>query len=212
MDYYSRKEVSNSDLSALKKYLAGYEGPDPTDAFRFGNLIDHMITEKDKVNYYTLMCNGEQCTQDEFDKATEMKKAFMRDPLCVQMLNLSDTQKTMIVQNKQFEWGDVKYHLDVRCKWDLFMDSLGWGGDIKSTAATTQKGFEDAIRYFDYDRSRAWYMDIAGSNQDIVIGISKVNYKIFKITIKRGDDLFNAGLEKYKDLAFKYWVLFGEVK
>ena len=209
--YYSRKEVSNSDLTELKKLMGGYDETDPTAAFRFGNLIDHMITELDKVNYYSLMCNGEQCTREEFETSIEMKKRFMRDQLCSSMLKLSDTQKTMIVNNREFNWGNFKFKLDIRCKWDLYMSSLGWGGDIKSTVATTQKQFEDAIRYFDYDRSRAWYMDIAGSNQDIVIGISKVNFKIFKVPIKRGDALYNSGLEKYNDLAFKWWTLFGEV-
>ena len=51
-------------------------------------------------------------------------------------------------------------------------------------------------------------MDIAGSNQDILIGISKVNNKVFKLPIKRGDDFYNSGKEKYLELAFKWWYLF----
>jgi hypothetical protein len=91
------------------------------------------------------------------------------------------------------------------------MPTFNWGGDIKSTAATTQKQFEEACRYFDYDRSRFWYMNIANSNQDILIGISKVNFKIFKLPIRKGDDFYNEGKKKALELAFKYWQLFGKI-
>jgi hypothetical protein len=38
-------------------------------------------------------------------------------------------------------------------------------------------------------------MDIAGSDQDVLIGVSKVNYKVFKVPIRRGDELFNSGFK-----------------
>ncbi len=92
------------------------------------------------------------------------------------------------------------------------METYGWGGDIKSTTATTQKQFEDAVRYFDYDRQRFFYMNMAGSNQDILIGISKVNFKVFKVPIQRGSELWNSGRDKTMELAFKYWMMFGDLK
>ena len=54
---------------------------------------------------------------------------------------------------------------------------MGWGGDIKSTSATTQEQFESAVRQFDYDRQRFFYMNIAGSEKDVLIGISKEHQK-----------------------------------
>ena len=79
-------------------------------------------------------------------------------------------------------------------------DSIG-AATSNPTAATTQKQFEEACRHFDYDRSRWWYMEIAQSDQDILIGISKVNFKIFKpLPIRRGDDFFNQGKDKGLDL------------
>ncbi len=66
-------------------------------------------------------------------------------------------------------------------------------GDIKSTAAETQRQFEEAVRYFDYDRQRARYMDIAGSDRDVLIGISKKNFKVFKVPIARNSNLYNTG-------------------
>ncbi len=78
MDYYARPEVSNSDLSALKKQLYGGIDYDPTEAYKFGSLIDCMITEPEKVNYYNLTCDGEFYTEDQFKQAMDMKKSILK--------------------------------------------------------------------------------------------------------------------------------------
>ena len=83
------------------------------------------------------------------------------------------------------------------------------GGDIKSTTATTQEQFEAAITHFDYHRQRAFYMTLSGHPRDVVIGISKKNFKVFKVFIKRGDPLFEKGMEEFRMLAYKYFTLFG---
>lgn len=212
--YYFRKEVSNSDLSWLKKYWEPAQYViDLEKAFKFGTLIDCMLTEPHKVNYFKLTVAGEQYTQEDFDQAGEMKKAFYRDPFCSSFIKQCITQKTTIVPqfNIQLD-GGFQFTLAARCRWDLYGRSIDLGGDIKSTACETQKQFEEAIRTLDYDRSRAWYMDLAGRNNDILIGISKKNFKIFKVQIKRGDSLYKAGYDKYRELAFRYWYLFGDQK
>ena len=68
--YYDRSEISNSDLSELKRQLYGGMEIDPVHA-KFGNLIDHMITEPEKVDYFKLTCAGEQLTEGDFKKALE---------------------------------------------------------------------------------------------------------------------------------------------
>lgn len=201
--YYSRKEVSNSDLSSLKQKLFPRDTPDPTQAYRFGNLIDAMITEQSKVNYFKRTCDGYQFNKEDFELAEAMKLAFYKDDLCTMIADKSDTQKIM-VENRTFNFKGFQFSLPVRCKWDLWRQDLKWGGDIKSTTATTQAQFEAAIHHFDYDRQRAWYMDIANSEKDVLIGISKVNLKIFKVWIKRNSELYLSGLDKYNYLAFMY--------
>jgi hypothetical protein len=207
--YFGRNEVSNSDLSWLKDYWSDNKMDEVSKekAYKFGTLIDAVITEPFKVDYFKFQVDGVQYSEEDFEKAIQMKKAFMKDPLAQNLLKQSDTQKVMIT-NRTFTYDEVEFSLDTRCKWDLWMDGLGWGGDLKSTTATTQKQFEEAVRYFDYDRQRAWYMDIAGSNQDVLIGVSKENFKVFKVPIRRGDELYNSGLNKYNQLAFKWWALF----
>lgn len=205
--YFSRHEVSNSDLSALKEYLCPREDKfDTTEAYKFGTLIDMMITEPGKVDYFNLTCDGEQYLPEQFEQAKEMKKAFMADPMCNQILNQSEFQKVMATELLINHLG-FPFTLHARCKWDLWMPMLGWGGDIKSTTATTQKQCEDAARFFDYPRSRAWYMDIAGNEKDILLFISKTNFKIFKIPIRRGDDFYMEGKKQYQGLAFKFWSM-----
>ncbi len=209
--YFNRAEVSNSDLSALQEYWQPKEVTwDKEKAYRFGTLVDAVITEPERVDYIKLMVDDVQYTKDEFELATEMKRSYMKDPLCKKMLDDSDCQAVMAVM-RDFQYGHIDYAMNVRCKWDLWMPQFGWGGDIKSTTATTQKQFVEACRYFDYDRQRAWYMNIAGSDRDVLIGISKVNKKVFKLPIVRGDEFHISGVQKYEELAFKYWYLFEDL-
>ena len=202
--YYSRKEVSNSDLSALKNQLHPHDMPDPTQAYRFGNLIDAMITEQERVNYFKRSCDENIFSKEEWSIAEEMKRAFYADETCRLIAEGSETQKVMSTLRTDINYKGIQFDLPVRCKWDLWQQKWGWGGDIKSTTATTQEQFEAAIRYFDYDRQRAWYMDIAKSNKDLLIGISKKNFKIFKVYITRDSELYKTGLQKYSYLAFMY--------
>jgi len=212
--YYSRSEVSNSDLSWLKKYwLPENVKIDLERAYANGSLIDAMITEPWRVDYFKrrLQYDDYQFSEEEFAAAAEMKKAFNRDPFCQQLAKQCSFQHVSVRPNFPIQYQGFDFTLPARCKWDLFCPAIDLGGDIKSTTATTQKQAEEAVRYFDYDRSRAWYMDLEGRSNDILIFISKINFKIFKVPVKRNSELFKQGKQKYQELAFKYWYLFGEV-
>ena len=61
--YYNRTEVSNSDLTELKNLLhPRQQFGDKEAAFRFGNLVDAIITEPERVDYYHFKVNDEQYT------------------------------------------------------------------------------------------------------------------------------------------------------
>ncbi len=183
-------------------------------AYAFGSLIDAMITEPERVDHFNLrlLDNPYQFTREDFERSAEMKKAFNRDPFCQQMVKQCSFQHVSVKRDFAINYEGFDFSLPVRCKWDLFCKDIDLGGDIKSTTATTQKQCEEAVRHFDYDRSRAWYMDIEGRSNDILIFISKVNFKIFKVPIKRGSELYNQGRAKYEDLAFRWHYLFGDFK
>ena len=179
-EYYNRPEVSNSDLTELKNLLhPRMQFGDKEAAFRFGTLVDAIITEPARVNYYQFTVDDVQYTEEEFCHARQ----------------------------QAFEYGGFPFHLDTRCKWDWFLSDFNFGGDLKTTFASSQKQFEEAVDFFDWDRSRAWYMDIAHSNRDFIYAISKKNGCVFKKFINRYDEIYRRGREKYEELAFHYWCL-----
>lgn len=211
--YFSRTEVSNSDLTELKNYLyPRIQYGDKEKAFKFGTLVDALITENDRVRYDKLMVDDIVYSKEEFELGIAMRDALRRearrDPFLAQVLLKSDTQRFMVNKNQTFQYGNFEYTLDTRCKWDWWLPDFGFGGDLKTTFAESQKQFDEAIDFFDWDRSRAWYMDIAGSRQDFIYAISKKNLKIFKHFITgREHPSYKRGKEKYEELAFKWWQL-----
>jgi len=212
--YYDRHEVSNSSLSWLKLMLFPREMPDPTQVYLFGNLVDAVITENGRVDYFRKTIDGNVVPNEWFERAEQMKRSFMADEMCRQLIHGAATQAVMVTE-RNFDFKGIEFSLPVRCKWDFFKDNLGFGGDIKSTAATTQAQFEAAIRYFDYDRQRAWYMDIARqlgykADKDVLIGISKTNFKVFKVFVNRQSPLYESGVDKYNFLAFRWWMLMSD--
>jgi hypothetical protein len=217
MNYFNRPEVSNSDLSALKKYwLPSYQVIDIESAYRNGTLIDALITEPERVDLFKRTIQDEYCDYTysikEIETAEEMKRSFMRDEFCRLMVQRCEMQKVSVDPKFLIEYEGHKFRLPVRGKWDLFGGaSFPIDGDIKSTAATTQKQFEEAIRYFDYQRQGAFYMNIEGRSKFMIIGISKINFKVFKVPIIRGEELFSEGVSSYSEIAFKYWYLFGDL-
>lgn len=210
--YYQRSEVSNSDLTELKNLLyPRTQYGDKEKAFKFGSLVDAMLTEPERVRYDKHMVDDVLYSGEDWELAQAMIKSLRmearRDPLIKYALEQSDKQKFMINKNQKFQYGNFEYTLDTRCKWDFWFSAMGFGGDLKTTFASSQKQFNEAIDFFDWDRSRAWYMDIAGSKQDFIVAISKKNQQIFKATIKKDDTLYKRGKEKYEELAFKWWML-----
>lgn len=211
-EYYNRREVSNSDLTELKNQLhPRLQFGDKEAAFRFGSLVDAIITEPDRVNIYRYTVDDILYTKEEFELAREMHKSLLkearRDEFLRKVLELADTQRFMVNQAQTFNYGGLNFNLNTRCKWDWFISACGFGGDLKTTFASSQKQFEEAIDFFDWDRSRAWYMDIAGSERDFIYAISKKNCQVFKKHITRGDAIYSRGREKYEELAFQYWCL-----
>lgn len=206
--YFDRSEVSNSDLSWLKlQFMSEQEQRDFTNAYRMGNLIDAMITEPHRLDYFRFTLDDAQYTAEEFHLCEQMKLSFRRDEFCKNLLKQSTGQKVMS-ELVTLNYEGFAFVMKMRCKYDLWSDILGWGGDIKSTTATTQKQFEEAVRYFDYDRQRVVYMCISKAPRDMIIGISKVNFKIFKVPVKVGSEVYHSGKEKLSELGFKWWYLF----
>ncbi len=215
--YYNRPEVSNSDLTALRDLLhPRLQFGDREAAFRFGTLVDAIVTEPSRVNHYALTVDDVQYTREEFGHATEMYKSLKaearRDPFLAHVLDNADTQRVSVRHGQPFEYGEFPFTLDTRCKWDWWLDGIRFGGDLKTTSAASQKEFEESVDFFDWDRSRAWYMDIERTDRDFIYAVSKQNGLVFKKFIYRGDETYTRGREKYEELAFWYWCLNLDIK
>lgn len=212
LNYYNRREVSNSDLTALKELLhPRMQFGDKETAFRMGTLVDALVTEPERANHYERKVDDYNYTMEEWQHGLDMKASIfthaLKDSFLSHVLQNAETQHCMANEQQGFIYGSFLFHLNTRCKWDWFFPFSNFGGDLKTTSASSQKEFEEAIDFFDWDRSRAWYMDIAGSDRDFIYAVSKKNGLVFKKFIQRGDEVYSRGKEKYEDLAFQWWCL-----
>lgn len=208
-NYYKRLEVSNSSLTQLQKYfIPQNQWVDIQNAYRLGTLVDSVITEPAKVNYYERTIEDYIYTKDEMDMAKGVKNAFLRDEFCRNIFENSEMQRVRI-RDLEIQHHNHRFKLAARYKGDMFVRNWDLMADIKSTNCTTQKQFEDSIDYFNYNRQGAWYLDMEERNNFIFLGLcKKPPYPIFKVSMVRGDAMFQSGQAAYQELAFKYWCLF----
>lgn len=199
--YYNHPNKSNSDLSKIKKAtLAPKEIVTYDAALRRGSLLDNYILWG--MDRFMEMLP----TPEEIRQVKKLAKAYYAHPYCQMVHTKADKQVEMYKYNHLFNVDGFQFNLDVKCLWDFFFKSAGFGGDLKRTSARTQEQFEQHAIDFEYTRSRAWYMDIAGSDKDFLIGINESG-EIFFIWIHRGDKFHATGVEQYNDLALKQYML-----
>lgn len=207
VNYFDRSEISNSDLLELKRRI--YKLPElPQKALEFGTLLDSIITEPTNFNSLTrtIKSTGLVYTLEDVNKAKKMKASFLSNDLCLMFYKNADFQKVfareMTIKHEGFE-----FVLPVRCKYDFWIESLGFGADLKSTAATSLSQFLQTIDFLDIDQSRALYMDISGAKQDFILAVSKEKpYPVFCVKIEKGDEIYKRGRNKYRSLAFKKFM------
>ena len=209
-NYYTHPFVSNSDLSRLQKsLLAPAEELEYMDALKFGTLVHALILEPETFDHYTRQVVGApayEYTAVDVAIARKMRDAFLADDFCRSMLATCAVEYAMYNPSTKFAWNGVEFELDTRRKYDLWNQLVKWGADIKSTTATTESAFRTAINRFDYDRGRVFYAAGSGAKRDAIIGISKINYKVFKVFLAEGSELWRSGTDKMNEIAFKYWA------
>ena len=216
--YYQRSEVSNSDLTSLKYQLHPQldfvKEKDRTKAFRMGTLVDCLVTEPSKANHFRKTVDDEQYTDAEWKwgkaQLEKLRKAAKKDPFLDHVLKNAEGQKWFVNPCQHFDVGCYSFDLATRCKFDWWLGFFG--GDLKTTTATSQGQFENCIDFFEWDRSRAWYMDLTHAinplygNQDFIYAVSKTANKVFFKKIIRGDETYERGREKYLELAFNMYL------
>lgn len=203
--YFKHPFVSNSDLS---RYLpAKRYTPDLIEAYALGTLLDAMLTCPETVDFIRLRVIGYdyQFTAAQFKICVSMRNAARKNKFVWDLLKMCSGQQEFYTRGIILEHQGFRFQLDGRSKYDLWSFLLGWGADIKTTAATTLAGFLKACDLYDYDRQRAWYMRTSGASRDVLIGISKVEpHPIFIHTINAGDPFHLRGLLKMNALCYEY--------
>lgn len=203
MNYFARPEISNSDLEAVKKHFYGTGFTfESEDAFKFGTLFDAIVTEQSAIDFLHLSIGEYKYSREEFTHASRMKQSLLKDLVASSFLKVSQFQ---FIKTSKFDIDTTQ--LPVRCKYDGWISSAGFGWDLKSTSARTQREFEKHIQTFSYYRQRAFYMDISGAQKDMLIGVSKHmvmgKYPVFKVCIDRNSDIYKEGKAEYLDLCQK---------
>lgn len=209
--YYGMDETSNSDFSTLAKYWQSFQlSYDIDAAFRFGTLLDCMLTEPQRIDYFQFTCAGLQYTREEFDLAERMRRSFMADEFCRMIMEQSVPQSVVVDPAFPITHLGFTFTLAMRAKLDFDASAkLGIIADLKTTKAKTEKEFRVMIEAFSYDRQAAVYMDLKKTDRFMLIGVSKIEpYRVFKVAIKRGEDLYNSGRAKYEELAYLHHNLF----
>lgn len=206
MNYFDHPFVSNSSLSKMSPKS---KDGSFVDAYRMGTLVDADITTPWTINRVTLKIDDHPeyyYTREDFDLSRAMKQAYLADKFCSDLLNQCSAQCEIYNENLGFDYLGNPFYISTKIKYDLWSWELNWGGDIKSTTATTHEQFLAAIKHFDYDRQRFFYMKNSGAKKDVIIGISKIKpHNIFKVFIKQNDDLYLSGMRKTNELAYRYW-------
>jgi hypothetical protein len=205
MNYYAHPYLSNSDLTALKlELMPDSVRRDYQKALDFGVLFHAMLLEPETVDHIRRAVRDLEFSQDDFLTAKRMRDAVRLDRFSQDLLKRCKTEVEMYNERTPFVMDGTPFYLDTRRKYDLWDPLVGWGGDFKSTTATTQRAFLAALTQFDYDRGRVFYAKGSGATRDVIIGVSKVNYKIFPVFMRAGCPLWTSGESKCNELAFKY--------
>lgn len=196
-DYYFNhvKGLSNSGLTRVEDWLKGQmDKPIPEKAFRFGSLVDAMLTQPEELD--------EDATDMELLSAIKVKNAILAHPLGRTLLTYAEPQ-AIVTNEILVDFEGIEKRVLAKCMLDGYLPKFGIGKDDKTTAARSQAQFESSIDRFNYDRQAYWYMEIAELDRFVFIGASKTRIgEVFIKIIKRGDPLWLSGKEKASALAY----------
>ena len=112
-NYRNFPAVSNSDLSKLLSlFISNNRAIDLTYAYAMGTLIDVMITEPERVNYFRYTVSGEayRYSRVDFEIAMRMRDYFYKDEFCRTLVSHCNFQH--ISYNPEFKLEEYGYNVD----------------------------------------------------------------------------------------------------
>jgi len=180
--------VSNSDLAEVMRQMNGdLDFVFPQNAARIGNQVDALLTNMEEADF--------DMDHAEMLHCMKMAKNAASQPLVKKIIELGESQ-VIYTNHVTITLNEIEKTILMRAMYDALLLRFKVGADFKTTAETSQQGFERAIVRYDYLRQAWVYMEICGLNTFIFIGIPKkrLNEVYFKV-IRRGDDNWLLGKE-----------------
>lgn len=191
-EYYSNTEfVSNSQLKALQKEIAGLPPLQVTAGMERGRMAHVALLEPDKA--------------DDTMRDMKVVKQWLANPLIVAMLSCTEKEVAFFDPAFQCEWNGFEFTVKVRGKVDAMNVVTNSLYDLKvMTKQPAKNQLAKTIDFFDYDQQAAYYLDITGAMQMVFLFGAGLFF-----TIKRGDEIYLRGKNKYRKALFDWWLLVG---
>lgn len=185
--YFSRPELSNSDLSLIKESYSHYLDKARkvvTPAMIFGKAFDqYLLREKEFFENFFILPEGtdgrttkgkelkEQARQSgreilshqDWLDLNQMKGNVLDHPICANIIKESQNEGS---------YTGVIAGVEMRCKLDIF--NRGYIVDIKTCQSAKKSDFEKDIANRDYHRQMAVYVEIVRQNIEGVNGAALI--------------------------------------
>lgn len=185
--YFSRKELSNSDLSLIQESYSHYlekHRKVVTDAMTFGRAFDQFLLRREEFfkNFVILPedFNGRTNEGKNFKKEARAQGREIidagdyRDLAIMECSVLSHPIISNIIKNSENEgsFTGIIHGVEMRCKVDIL--NQGFLFDVKTCASAKKEDFRKDIANRNYHRQMAIYMEIIRQNLEGVKGAALI--------------------------------------
>lgn len=187
-EYFGIKRLSNSDLQNAVYIIAGMPIPEKsTGVFAVGREIHGMIlegkTHKQEHNDYT---------EKEIDVIIKAVAAAEKSERIQYITEIGELEKVVL-------WEFEGIHM--KSKLDIHIPNERHVFDLKTTSCSTEIKFIEDVKKYRYVRQLALYAKSVEAENATIIGISKINGKIFEICLSKEE--LEEGLEEARKICKK---------
>lgn len=226
--YFSRKEISNSDLSLIKESFSHFLEKDRktvSEAMVFGKAFDQYLLREPEFHLNFIVAPEEvgkrtKVGKDLYQALAESGRNILTAQQWIWLNQMRDNVLTHpVVSNviKESEnegsFTGILEGVEVRCKVDLL--NKGWLFDLKTCQSAKRDDFKRDSASRQYHRQLSFYLDIIRQNREGILGAGIIpvekpttsNHipKNSGVNIFRFDDeSLEVGRYEYKKLLNKY--------
>ena len=227
-DYFTRKEISNSDLSLIKKSYSHFLEKDrkqTTEAMVFGKAFDQLLLRTDEFHKNFIVApiemdrrtkEGKQLYKEMLDSGRDILTAtdWTNLNLMKDNVNTHPIASNIIKESEnEGSFTGILEGVEVRCKIDIF--NQGYLFDIKTCQSAEASEFKRSFASYGYHRQMAFYLDILKQNMEGVKGAGLIPVEKLtpsnQVPSKCGVNVFwlseqsiEQGQYEYKKLLEKY--------